>query len=64
MGDNSLSIKRCCVVIPFKNRRDQLLRCVNSLFQQLSENINLVLVDDGSDIRIDDDEDFKKFFDE
>ena len=63
MCDTHASTERCCVVIPFKNRRTELLRCVSSLFQQLSENTRLVLVDDGSDIRIDDDDKFKRFFD-
>ena len=63
MSDSRPASERCCVLIPFKDRREELLRCLNSLFGQLSEDARLILVDDGSAEPIEEDSRFQRFFD-
>ena len=43
MSDHSLSV---CVVVPFLNRLDLILRCLDSLQSQLEENTSQIVVFD------------------
>lgn len=39
---------RCCLLIPFKDRAVPLKRCLDGVLPQLSADVHLLLVDDGS----------------
>ncbi len=39
---------KACVVIPFKDRHDQLRQCLDSLEPQLTSSVDVLVIDDGS----------------